>query len=163
MLLNKLRQIAFEANQKVAQTPIAQRDQAYQKWLEYKSEHQTLSDQLNRARLFFFEIDHAGHLFRLGLDKTQENLIREGRVSNGETLNQILANIQLNKSSLGPAHATTLEFGSSPNEWHWLSTRGAENYFIRCTDHSSKQPGFPIVFHHFSMNLIFKKLIMMNN
>ena len=54
--------------------------ESWKNWIDWDSKYQNLTDQLNRARHFFFEVDAKGRVFRLELDRPGDQFgqIRDG-------------------------------------------------------------------------------------
>ena len=55
--------------------------EAWKNWINFDSEFRELTDELNRARHFFFEVDAKGRLHRLELDQPGQRFghIRDGK------------------------------------------------------------------------------------
>ena len=53
--------------------------ESWKNWIDWDSPHRNLTDELNRERKFFFEVDPRGHLFRLEIDPARPKIWRDSR------------------------------------------------------------------------------------
>lgn len=88
---------------------------AWKNWINFDSPFGEQTDELNRLRHFFWEVDDKGALWRLELDQPG---IRFGQMKHGKIINQFFGFMQQNRTGLY-------------DEFPFVSLRTHEHYFVR--------------------------------
>ena len=98
---------------------------AWKNWIDWNSPHRQETDELNRARHYFWHVDDRGRLWRKELDRPDEHF---GQMRDARTLDFFFGHVQRNYTGL---YADAFPF---------ISFRMHEHYFTSCADS-------PIVFN----------------
>ena len=98
----------------------------WKNWIKWDSKFTEQSDELNRARHYFYELDARGRCFRRELSKLDGP--HDGQLRDPAILNHLFGHMQRNTTGL------------YAELFPWVSRRMHEHYFTRCTD-------APIVFN----------------
>lgn len=69
--------------------------QAWKNWINYESPHNDLTDELNRARHFFFEVDDRGRCLRKELDQPDCTF---GEIKDARVLDFFFSHMQPNRT-----------------------------------------------------------------
>ena len=93
--------------------------EAWKNWIDWDSQYRSQTDELNRARHYFFHVDHRGRLWRKDLDRLDSH---EGQMRDSRTLDFFFGHMQRNVTGL---HAALFPF---------ISFRMHEHYFTSCSD-----------------------------
>jgi len=88
---------------------------AWKNWINYDAPFKSQTDELNRMRHFFWEVDGKGALWRLELDQPGS---RFGQMKHKQILNQFFGSVQPNTTGLY-------------DEFPFVSLRSHEHYFVR--------------------------------
>eukprot|EP00928_Gymnodinium_smaydae_P090120 TRINITY_DN73969_c0_g1_i1.p1 TRINITY_DN73969_c0_g1~~TRINITY_DN73969_c0_g1_i1.p1 ORF type:complete len:320 (-),score=62.99 TRINITY_DN73969_c0_g1_i1:39-998(-) len=89
---------------------------AWKNWIRWDSPFRDQTDELNRQRHFFFEVDNKGALWRLELDRPGE---RFGQLRHAKAVDAFLSHIQQNVT------------GHFESLFPFVSLRTHEHYFVR--------------------------------
>lgn len=92
---------------------------AWRNWIDYESEYTAQTDELNRARHYFWHVDARGRLWRRELDRPGE---RFGQMRDARILDFFFGHMQRNATGL---HAADYPF---------VSFRMHEHYFTSCAE-----------------------------
>ena len=91
--------------------------EAWKNWIDWDSPHRSQTDELNRARHYFWEVDDRGRLWRQELDAPGQ---RFGQMKDSRILDFFFGHMQANRTGL---------YG---DEYPFISFRMHEHYFTRC-------------------------------
>jgi len=97
---------------------------SWKNWIDWDSPYRELTDELNRARHFFWYVDAKGRLFRREIDQPGTCM---GQMRDARVLDYFWGHMQRNHTGL---------YG----EWPHVSCRMHEKYFVQCQES-------PIVFN----------------
>jgi len=97
----------------------------WKNWIDWDSRYKEQTDELNRRRHYFYELDARGRLFRKELHRLDTH---DGQIRDAAILNHFFGHIQRNTTGL------------YADLFPWVSLRMHEHYFTRCAD-------APIVFN----------------
>ena len=104
---------------------------AWKNWINYDTDHHNLTDELNRLRHFFWEVDDRGKLWRLEIDALDENgnvvgaaPERCGQMKEAKILDFFFPRVQRNQSNM------------YTNAFPFVVQRAHEMYFCRTTWHT---------------------------
>lgn len=101
----------------------------WKNWIEWDSTFTAQTDELNRARHYFFSVDSRGRLWRKELHRLESH---DGQIRDTKILDHFFGHMQRNTTGL---HA-----GLFP----WVSFRMHEHYFAQCAEGTA-----PVVFTDF--------------
>jgi hypothetical protein len=93
--------------------------EAWKNWIDWDSKHTELTDELNRARHYFWHVDNRGRLWRRELDRPG---VRFGQMRDARILDVFFSHMQANRTGLYAA------------EYPYISFRMHEHYFTSCAD-----------------------------
>lgn len=112
----------------------------WRNWINYDSSFREQTDELNRERIFFWEVDLKGRLWRKELAHLEE---RFGEMKDIRIVDYFFSRVQRNQTGMF-------------EEWPWVSYRMHEKYFLRCALSTEGGLGGPVVFNDLrSGNLLF--------
>jgi len=112
----------------------------WKNWINWEAPYKDQTDELNRKRQFFFEVDTKGRLWR---KEFHDLSVRHGEMKDARILDFFFGHVQRNLT------------GSFEDTFPWVSYRVHEQYFLRCAPPSSGQDapediaatGAPVVFN----------------
>jgi hypothetical protein len=106
----------------------------WRNWINYDSEHTMLTDELNRKRIFFWEVDSKGRLWRKEVDHIES---RFGEMKDVRIIDHFFGHVQRNQT------------GEFEDGWPWVSYRMHERYYLRCalSEDNEGDIGAPVVFN----------------
>ncbi|CAE7442613.1 unnamed protein product [Symbiodinium natans] len=89
---------------------------AWKNWINWDAPFQGLSDELNRQRRFFWEVDEKGALWRLEIDQPGQ---RFGQMRHAKVVDDFFAHLQQNRT------------GHFEDEFPFVSLKTHESYYVR--------------------------------
>ena len=92
--------------------------EAWKNWIDWESPHRQQTDELNRARHYFWHVDHRGRLWRKELDQPDRTF---GQMRDTRILDYFFGHMQRNTTGL---------YGGYP----FISFRMHEHYYTSCSD-----------------------------
>ena len=120
---------------------------AWKNWINYNTDHNNLTDQLNRLRHFFWEVDTRGKLWRLEIDQldAQGRVVglprRTGQMKEPQILDFFFPQLKRNESNM------------YPEDFPFVVQRAHEMYFCKATwwdaSTSLQHQSYPLVFNNF--------------
>ena len=116
--------------------------ETWKNWINYDTEHNNLTDQLNRLRHFFWEVDAHGKLWRLEIDELDKNgkIVgtprRCGQMREAKILDFFFPKLKLNDSEM------------YSEDFPFLVRRAHEMYYCRTKWDPSNSKSYPIVFNN---------------
>ena len=116
--------------------------EAWKNWINYNTDHNNLTDELNRLRHFFWEVDAHGKLWRLEIDAldTEGNMVgtprRCGQMREVKILDFFFPQLKTNDSEM------------YSKDFPFLVRRAHEMYYCRTTWDPNGVQSYPVVFNN---------------
>ncbi len=101
--------------------------EAWKNWIDWDSPHRALTDELNRARHYFWHVDTRGRLWRKELNEPERTF---GQMRDARIVDFFLGHVQRNATGL------------YEDLYPYVSLRAHEHYFTSC-----ERGGSPVVFN----------------